>query len=212
VVGGVGVAFDFASDQGVVDRGVAAVIVSLKAGAHLLDQPRRRVGGGPRQSGQHHPYLAAATTLGDADSVSGPVAPARQLVHPDFKDFNFWRLEVAAVRYIGGYGRMSWVSVVDWLAAQSDPVVPFAEGIITHMNEDHADGLPLYCRAFSRATEFTTVTMTGIDRYGFEMSAVTPDGPRPIRVAFAEQISSRGKARTALVAMLGDARAKLGGS
>ncbi len=54
--------------------------------------------------------------------------------------------------------------------------------------------------------------MTGIDRYGFEMSAVTPDGPRPIRVAFAEQISSRGEARTALVAMLGDARAKLGGS
>jgi len=89
-------------------------------------------------------------------------------------------------------------------------VVPFAEGIITHMNEDHADGLPLYCRAFSRATEFTTVTMTGIDRYGFEMSAVTPDGPRPIRVAFAEPISTREEARTALVAMLGDARAKLG--
>ena len=127
-----------------------------------------------------------------------------------FKDFHFWRLEVAAVRYIGGYGRMSWVGVVDWLAAQSDPVAPFAEGIRAHMNEDHADALPLYCRAFSRATEFTTVTMTGIDRYGFEMSAVTPDGPRPIRVAFAEQISTREEARTALVAMLGDARAKLG--
>jgi putative heme iron utilization protein len=52
--------------------------------------------------------------------------------------------------------------------------------------------------------------MTGIDRYGFEMSAVTPDGPRPIRVAFAKQISTEGEARAALVAMLGDARAKLG--
>jgi putative heme iron utilization protein len=130
--------------------------------------------------------------------------------YADFKDFNFWRLKVAAVRYIGGYGRMSWVGVEDWLVAQPDPVAPFAEGIIAHMNGDHAEALPLYCRAFSRAREFTTVTMTGIDRYGFEMSAATPDGPRPIRVAFAEQISTREEARTALVAMLGDARAKLG--
>jgi putative heme iron utilization protein len=105
---------------------------------------------------------------------------------------------------------MSWVGVADWLTAQPDPMAPFAEGIVAHMNEDHAEALPLYCRAFSRATDFTTVTMTGIDRYGFEMSAVTPDGPRPIRVAFAEQISTEGEARAALVAMLGNARAKLG--
>ena len=105
---------------------------------------------------------------------------------------------------------MSWISVADWLTAQPDPMAPFAEGIGAHMNEDHAEALPLYCRAFSRATDFTTVTMTGIDRYGFEMSAVTPDGPRPIRVAFAEQISKEGEARAVLVAMLGDARAKLG--
>jgi len=130
--------------------------------------------------------------------------------YADFKDFNFWRLEVAAVRYIGGYGRMSWVGVEDWLAAQPDPMAPFADGIVAHMNDDHADGLPLYCRAFSRATAVTTVTMTGIDRYGFELSAVTPDGPRPIRVAFTEPVSTSAEARTALVAMLGAARAKLG--
>jgi hypothetical protein len=80
------------------------------------------------------------------------------------------------------------------------------------MNENHADALPLYGRAFSRATALTTATMTGIDRYGFEMSAVTPDGPRPIRVAFTEPISTSKEARTALVAMLQEARAKLGGN
>ena len=158
------------------------------------------------------------TLVGDCTLVADPKAARTAYLerHPnagyyaDFNDFNFWRLEVAAVRYIGGYGRMSWVGVVDWLAAQPDPVAPCAEGIIAHMNENHADALPLYWRAFSRGTEFTTVTMTGIDRYGFEMSAVTPDGPRPIRVAFAEQISTREEARTALVAMLEGARAKLG--
>lgn len=32
----------------------------------------------------------------------------------DFGDFSFWRLEVRAVRYVGGYGRMSWVDVRDY--------------------------------------------------------------------------------------------------
>jgi putative heme iron utilization protein len=130
--------------------------------------------------------------------------------YADFRVFHFWRLEVAAVRYIGGYGRMSWVGVADWLAAEPNPLAPFSDGIIAQMNEDHADALPLYCHAFSHATASTAVTMTGIDRYGFEMAAVAPDGPRPICVAFAEQISTSEEARAALVAMLGGARSKLG--
>jgi putative heme iron utilization protein len=171
------------------------------------------------QDGADDPLANSRVTLvGDCTPAADPEAARTAYLerHPnagyyaDFKDFHFWRLEVAAVRYIGGYGRMSWVGVADWLAAQPDPVAPFAEGIIAHMNEDHADALPLYCRAFSRASEFSAVTMTGIDRYGFEMSAVTADGPRPIRVAFAEPISTSDEARTALVAMLEDARAKLG--
>jgi putative heme iron utilization protein len=171
------------------------------------------------QGGADDPLANSRVTLvGDCTpAADSDAARAAYLeCHPnagyyvDFKDFNFWRLEVAAVRYIGGYGRMSWVGVEDWLAAQPDPVAPFADGIIAHMNEDHADALPLYCRAFSRATDFTAVTMTGIDRYGFEMSAVTLNGPRPIRVAFAEPISTPKTARTTLVAMLRDARAKLG--
>ncbi len=170
------------------------------------------------QGGAGDPLAKSRVTLvGNCALAADPEAARAAYLerHPnaayyaDFRDFHFWRLEVAAVRYIGGYGRMSWVGVEDWLSAQPDPMARFAEEIIAHMNEDHADALPLYCRAFSRATEFTTVAMTGIDRYGFEMSAVTPDGPRPIRVAFAEPISTGEEARAALVAMLGEARAKL---
>ncbi|MBL4684029.1 MAG: DUF2470 domain-containing protein, partial [Nannocystaceae bacterium] len=85
----------------------------------------------------------------------------------------------------------------------------FATGILEHMNQDHANAMPLYCRAFSKAGEITEATMTGIDRYGFEMSAITADGPRPVRVAFPKAISSKVGAREALVALLGEARAKL---
>jgi hypothetical protein len=173
------------------------------------------------QEGDGDPLAKSRVTLvGNCTPVANPEAARAAFLerHPnagyyaDFKDFHFWRLEVAAIRYIGGYGRMSWVGVADWIAAEPDPVASFAEGIVAHMNENHADALPRYGRAFSRATALTTVTMTGIDRYGFEMSAVTPDGPRPIRVAFTEPISTSKEARTALIAMLQEARAKLGGN
>lgn len=37
----------------------------------------------------------------------------------DFGDFGFWRLEVRSVRYVGGYGRMSWVDPGDYGTARS---------------------------------------------------------------------------------------------
>jgi putative heme iron utilization protein len=78
------------------------------------------------------------------------------------------------------------------------------------MNADHADAIALYCKAFSKATDLTSATMTGVDRYGFEMSAKTPEGPRPVRVAFAKPVSTAEEVRAALVAMVKDARSRLG--
>ena len=85
----------------------------------------------------------------------------------------------SSLRYIGGYGRMSWVSRDAWLEATPDPLAADADGIVSHMNGDHADAMVAYCKSFSRATDITVATMTGVDRYGFEMSAVTDKGPRP---------------------------------
>src|SRR3954452_14035819 len=60
------------------------------------------------------------TMLGECRRIAtdGPELPhardAFLAVHPnaryyaDFRDFAFWKLHVSAVRYIGGYGRMSW--------------------------------------------------------------------------------------------------------
>jgi heme iron utilization protein len=130
--------------------------------------------------------------------------------YADFRDFAFWRLRVESVRYIGGYGRMSWISEAEWRAAEPDPLRAAAAGIVLHMNEDHADALVLYCRAFSKAVSCEAASMTGIDRYGFEMSASTGAGPRPVRVAFPSPVSTPDEARRALITLLRDARAKLG--
>jgi putative heme iron utilization protein len=152
---------------------------------------------------------------GPNEDEAGSARAAFLAVHPnaayyaDFRDFAFWRLLVRAVRYIGGYGRMSWVSEDEWRAAAPDPLGPSAAGIVAHMNADHADALALYCQAFSKATDITSATMTGIDRYGFELSATTPEGPRPVRLAFPATIGTPDEARAALIALLQDARRQL---
>ena len=117
---------------------------------------------------------------------------------------SFWALRVNAIRHIGG--GESWISRDDWQAAEADPLAPFAAGVMAHMNADHADAMVLYCRAFSKATDISAATMTGVDRYGFDMSVKTPDGPRPVRLAFAQPVTTPEEVRAALVAMVKDAR------
>ena len=159
------------------------------------------------------------TILGPCTRIEGDGGSARAAffaAHPnssyyaDFRDFAFWKLHVDHVRYIGGYGRMSWVSKADWRAAEPDPLGPSAAGIIAHMNADHADAMVLYCKAFSRATEITAASMTGVDRYGFDLSVMTPMGPRPVRLAFAAPVSTAEEVRAALIALAKDARSRLG--
>jgi len=128
----------------------------------------------------------------------------------DFKDFSFFRLAVDQIRYIGGYGRMSWVESPDWVTAEADPIAPVAGHILEHMNNDHASALLSYCKAFSKAGDVGEARMTSIDRYGFEMSAKTDKGPRPIRVAFDESISSAKQARVQLVELAKRARLEVG--
>ena len=172
------------------------------------------------ESGSPDPLAnGRVTMLGPCTRVAGEGDGARAAflaAHPNsayyarFRDFSFWKLDVGSVRYIGGYGRMSWIGKAEWQTAEPDPLGRSAAGIIAHMNADHADTMVLYCKAFSTATEITIASMTGIDRYGFEMSAKTQDGPRPVRLAFATPVSTPEDARAALISMLKDARSRLG--
>jgi putative heme iron utilization protein len=159
------------------------------------------------------------TMLGRCARVEGDGGSARAAfftAHPnssyyaDFRDFAFWKLHVDDVRYIGGYGRMSWIGKADWRTAEPDPLGPSAASLIAHMNDDHADAMVLYCKAFSRATEITSASMTGVDRYGFEMSAMTSKGPRPVRLAFSTPVRTAEEVRAALISLVNEARIKLG--
>ena len=135
--------------------------------------------------------------------------------HPDaepyasFKDFAFHRLDPIAVRYVGGFGRMSWVSAADYLSAEPDPIAPHAEGILAHMNGDHGDAVLAYARGLAGEVDATSAKMTAVDRHGFDLALETPRGPKSARLAFAAEVASTDEVRRALVLLVKTARAAI---
>ena len=171
------------------------------------------------EGGDENPLaLGRVTLVGDCEIVpDGEKKRVRDIFigkhenakfYADFGDFHFFRLEVKSVRYIGGFGRMSWVGENDWKSSEPDPLMPFSDGIIEHMNEDHEDAMVIICKEMSKAKDTTGATMTGIDRYGMEMSAMTENGPRPIRIAFKTEVSDSDEARKEIVELVKIARKK----
>ncbi len=133
----------------------------------------------------------------------------RAAYYVDFKDFAFYRLEPTALRYVGGFGRMSWVSAEDYRAAEPDPLAGAAGGILRHMNDDHATAVLAYARALAGIADASGATMTAVDRYGFEIAALTPAGPRAARLEFDSPVATADDVRRVLVAMVKRARAAL---
>lgn len=124
----------------------------------------------------------------------------------DFGDFAFYRLDVESIRYVGGYGRMSWVDADAYAEAEPDPLADAAAGIIEHMNADHADAQVLFCRHLAERPETTEASMSAVDRYGFEMIAVSPAGRAAVRLGFPEECTTGTQVRQAMVALVADAR------
>jgi len=128
----------------------------------------------------------------------------------DFGDFAFYRLDVLSIRYVGGYGRMSWVDAGDYTRAEPDPLTSVAAGIIEHMNADHADAQVLYCRYLAGRPDTTAASMSSVDRYGFDMIAESPRGRAAVRLGFPEPCRDGTEVRQAMVAMVAQARSLAG--
>jgi heme oxygenase (biliverdin-IX-beta and delta-forming) len=167
--------------------------------------------------------LARVTVLGTVvelrDDDRSAALDAYRERHPDafyaaFDDFRLYRLDVASVRYVGGFGRMSWVSADDHAAAEPDPLHPHAAGIVEHMNDDHADALVAYCRVFGDRPATGDAEMVGVDRYGFTMLAVDEGATDrvAVRIAFGRQVDTVGAVRAAMIKLLHEARDATGPS
>lgn len=124
----------------------------------------------------------------------------------DFADFSLYRIHVSRARFIGGFGRMSWLTGDAYREATPDPLALAAPGIIEHMNEDHRDALLLYAQVFGALDKAEDATMTGVDALGYDLLAHTPDGVKRIRLPFESPVETPQAVRKALVQLVRQAR------
>eukprot|EP00928_Gymnodinium_smaydae_P044830 TRINITY_DN29920_c0_g1_i1.p1 TRINITY_DN29920_c0_g1~~TRINITY_DN29920_c0_g1_i1.p1 ORF type:complete len:320 (+),score=46.76 TRINITY_DN29920_c0_g1_i1:88-1047(+) len=161
--------------------------------------------------------VARCTLVGEMVQVEK--TPARRNAflekHPtatyvDYDDFQCWQLRCESLRYIGGFGEMSWVEGSSYCEAAPDIVALGSKGAVEHMNEDHLDAVLAMTRAFGGLPQATSATMLSLDHLGFEVLALTPEGRRRTRVAFEAPLRDAEEIRPAVVALTQLARKVLG--
>ena len=110
-------------------------------------------------------------------------------------------MTVADVYFVGGFGLMGWVTAQDYAGAEPDPLAEAADGIIRHMNEDHADAIILLAKVHADI-EAKEAQMTAVDRLGFHARLKTAGGMRGTRIAFSREVRTTQQTREVLVEMV----------
>jgi putative heme iron utilization protein len=129
-----------------------------------------------------------------------------------YGDFSAYRLDVRAVRWVGGFGRMSWVDPAAYAAAEPDPLREVAPGALAHLNDDHPDALLACARGLARLPDATAARVIALDRYGLDLEVEVPAGRLAARVTFTEPLTDAATLRAAAVALTRRARAALDSS
>jgi len=127
-------------------------------------------------------------------------------LYVDFADFGFWRLEIRRASLNGGFGRAYAMTPPDVLSDMSglDGLLDFEGRAVAHMNEDHADAVELYARAFCQA-EPGSWRLAGLDPEGLDLVL----GDRVERLWFDRPLTAADQMRPLLVQLARDARATL---
>jgi putative heme iron utilization protein len=130
-----------------------------------------------------------------------------------FDDFFAYKFtSVDRVRFIAGFGEMSWVRGPSFEAAKPDPVSADAASIknaVAHMNADHADANLLMVNKFAKPPlpqQATSCSMLSIDRLGIDFLALTPDGRRMARVPFPKSLESSKEVKDAIISLTRSAK------
>lgn len=121
----------------------------------------------------------------------------------DMHDFAFYRINISQVRYIGGFGKMSWMPSSELLnptPAENSLLASQEASIVEHMNADHADSLLAYCRHYHQL-DVSGAQMLGIDSDGFDVKANVGSDTKMLRFDFDQPIHDAQSARAALVQM-----------
>lgn len=79
--------------------------------------------------------------------------------------------------------------------------------ICEHMNEDHADAVLLYAKAYGNATTATAAQLVSIDANGMNLNAQIDGSETPLRIAFDHVLQDAQDAHHTLIEMVEQAKA-----
>lgn len=134
---------------------------------------------------------------------------AKSEIYLDLPDFAFYRLESPRAFLNGGFGKAYDLTAADMFLAGSELLAELAkveDGIVTHMNEDHAEAVGLYATVLARA-EAGHWRIVSIDPHGLDLGS----DQRIVRLNFEKPLTSAAEIRPVLVDMAKQARARQAG-
>ncbi|MBN3882846.1 MAG: DUF2470 domain-containing protein [Nostoc sp.] len=80
--------------------------------------------------------------------------------------------------------------------------------ICKHMNDDHADAVVIYAKAFGGVTDASAAEMLSIDAQGMDLTAQVNGETVPVRIQFDHVLTDAEDAHQTLIAMVKQARVK----
>jgi putative heme iron utilization protein len=185
---------------------------------NLLGDPRASLLVTPPESRNDPLGAARVTLMGTVTRVSADeVAQVRELYlarHAnasywvDFNDFGFFRMALADIYFVGGFGSMGWVAPADYASAAVDPLADEASNLIREINAEQGETLMLLARVFGDL-DAQQATITTLDRLGFHLRVKTPDRMQGGRVAFPNPVRNVAEVRAALAGLAVQANAGL---
>lgn len=89
----------------------------------------------------------------------------------------------------------------------ADPITPaISDRICKHMNEDHADAIALYAKAYGNRPDTESAQMISIDPQGMDLSIQIQDQSEPLRIEFDHVLTDSEDAHQTLITMVRQAR------
>jgi putative heme iron utilization protein len=130
-------------------------------------------------------------------------------IYLDLPDFAFYRLDCERAFLNGGFGKAFDLAPGDMFLPRDELAAELAkaeQGIVSHMNEDHAEAVGLYATVLAKAGPGQW-RIVSLDPRGLDLAA----GQRLIRLNFAKPLTSAAEIRPVLVEMAKEARAQQAG-
>lgn len=91
----------------------------------------------------------------------------------------------------------------------ADPITPaVSDRICKHMNDDHADAVLLYAKAFGNVSDATAAEMVAIDPQGMDILTRNGVATASVRVTFDHELADSEDAHHTLIAMIKQARSQ----